>query len=177
MSIGAAHILLKVPITCFQVYVPYPLILLCNPVKCYPSASYSKMSAPTNDQNTDNAWKFQAPYLETSQGPLFTAVHKGHCHCERVQYQLSRDAPLDAKFCHCRTCQVLHGKPCRSLPPIPLHMPTYFNLPLSTFLKCHRSPVSMGSYIPQRGHQVRAWHHGVEVLQQRQECRRACVTL
>jgi hypothetical protein len=30
-----------------------------------------------------------------------------------VQYQLSREKPLDAKFCHCKTCQVIHGSfPC-----------------------------------------------------------------
>jgi hypothetical protein len=34
---------------------------------------------------------------------------EGACHCGRVQYQIKRDKPLAAKFCHCRACQVIHG--------------------------------------------------------------------
>lgn len=34
---------------------------------------------------------------------------EGSCHCGRVKYWLKRDKPLDAKYCHCRGCQVLHG--------------------------------------------------------------------
>jgi hypothetical protein len=32
------------------------------------------------------------------------------CNCTRVQYQLRREKPLAAKYCHCRACQVLHGE-------------------------------------------------------------------
>jgi hypothetical protein len=36
---------------------------------------------------------------------------EGSCHCGRVKYWLKRDKPLDAKYCHCHGCQVLHGAP------------------------------------------------------------------
>lgn len=38
--------------------------------------------------------------------PLYTA----HCHCHSVRYEVCAD-PVDAKLCHCRNCQVLHGAP------------------------------------------------------------------
>ncbi|KIM99525.1 hypothetical protein OIDMADRAFT_19664 [Oidiodendron maius Zn] len=70
------------------------------------------MPVPSSDHNqTDNSWKSQAPYKQPSKEPPFTAVHIGHCHCGRIKFQIGRDAPLDAKLCHCRTCQVLHGAP------------------------------------------------------------------
>jgi hypothetical protein len=36
---------------------------------------------------------------------------RAHCQCGQVEYALRRERPLDAKFCHCRQCQVLHGAP------------------------------------------------------------------
>jgi hypothetical protein len=61
-------------------------------------------------EGEDNEWKFRAPYKVHDPSEGFKAVHEGSCHCGRVQYQLSRERPVDAKFCHCNTCQVLHGK-------------------------------------------------------------------
>jgi len=58
-----------------------------------------------------NEWKFRVPYKIHSNDPNFKPLYEGSCHCGRVQYQLSREAPLDAKYCHCSTCQVLHGAP------------------------------------------------------------------
>lgn len=56
-----------------------------------------------------NEWKFRVPYKVHDNDPNFKSLYEGSCHCGRVQYQLSREKPLDAKFCHCSTCQVLHG--------------------------------------------------------------------
>ncbi|TVY18151.1 hypothetical protein LARI1_G003653 [Lachnellula arida] len=58
-----------------------------------------------------NEWKFRAPYKVHDNDPNFKALYEGSCHCGKVQYQLSREKPLSAKFCHCSTCQVLHGAP------------------------------------------------------------------
>lgn len=55
-------------------------------------------------------WESQPPYKPASQRPDFVAEHRGSCHCGRVEYSLSRDRPLSSKYCHCRDCQVLHGK-------------------------------------------------------------------
>jgi len=40
----------------------------------------------------------------------FTALYSAHCHCAAVRYEVRAD-PVDAKLCHCRDCQVLHGAP------------------------------------------------------------------
>lgn len=40
----------------------------------------------------------------------FVARYKAGCHCGAVRYEVSAD-PVDAKICHCRDCQLLHGAP------------------------------------------------------------------
>ncbi|KAG0646421.1 hypothetical protein D0Z07_7356 [Hyphodiscus hymeniophilus] len=76
----------------------------------------AKRSASCSSQEVEgekNEWKFRAPYkIHAKDGDdKFRALYEGGCHCGRVKYQLSREKPLDAKFCHCSTCQVLHGAP------------------------------------------------------------------
>jgi len=61
---------------------------------------------------SDDEWKTLAPYkIHDAKSDTFKALYEASCHCGRVKYQLSRKKPLDAKFCHCRTCQTLHGAP------------------------------------------------------------------
>ena len=65
-----------------------------------------------DDGNTDgelNQWKFRAPYKVHENDPNFHVRYEGSCHCGKIKYQLSREKPLDAKFCHCTTCQKIHG--------------------------------------------------------------------
>lgn len=66
-----------------------------------------------------NEWKFRAPYKVHENDKDFKALYEGSCHCGRVKYQLSSEAPLEAKYCHCTTCQVLHGT---HLNPYPLQV-------------------------------------------------------
>ena len=40
----------------------------------------------------------------------FTAKYRASCYCDAVQYEVCSD-PVDAKICHCLTCQTLHGAP------------------------------------------------------------------
>ena len=40
----------------------------------------------------------------------FTARYRAGCFCGAVQYEVGAD-PVDAKICHCRACQKLHGAP------------------------------------------------------------------
>ncbi len=40
----------------------------------------------------------------------FKARYWASCHCGSVRYEVSAD-PVDAKICHCMTCQKLHGAP------------------------------------------------------------------
>jgi hypothetical protein len=42
--------------------------------------------------------------------PGFNARYEARCHCGAVRYEVRAD-PVDAKICHCRNCQVLHGAP------------------------------------------------------------------
>ncbi|CAG8961415.1 hypothetical protein HYFRA_00013363 [Hymenoscyphus fraxineus] len=58
-----------------------------------------------------NEWKFRAPYKVHENNEGFKAYYQGGCHCGRVKYQLGREKPLRSKYCHCTTCQVLHGAP------------------------------------------------------------------
>jgi hypothetical protein len=40
----------------------------------------------------------------------FTPRYRASCHCGMVRYEVGAD-PVDAKICHCATCQTLHGAP------------------------------------------------------------------
>lgn len=50
------------------------------------------------------------PYLSPLERDSFSIKLTASCHCGRVKYHLCEDEPLDSKFCHCRGCQVIHGK-------------------------------------------------------------------
>lgn len=66
-------------------------------------------------QSTDrdiDQWKHRAPYrVHEAVDDNFAVQWTGHCHCGRVAYQLGRERPLASKYCHCTTCQRLHGAP------------------------------------------------------------------
>ena len=61
----------------------------------------------TTDRDEDQ-WKSRPPY-QIQEKANFDTKWKGKCHCGAVQYELSRDKPLAAKYCHCTTCQRMHG--------------------------------------------------------------------
>lgn len=50
------------------------------------------------------------PGSQQPGGAEFTARYRARCHCGAIRYAVGAD-PVDAKICHCRTCQVLHGAP------------------------------------------------------------------
>lgn len=62
----------------------------------------------STDRDID-AWKHREPYRVHGDDENFTVKWKGSCHCGKVTYQLSREKPLASKYCHCTTCQRLHG--------------------------------------------------------------------
>ncbi|KAK7224865.1 hypothetical protein V2G26_012868 [Clonostachys chloroleuca] len=64
-----------------------------------------------DDHGVDEKWKHRAPYRVRQSTEEFEVKWRGSCHCGKVKYQLSRDKPLASKYCHCRTCQRLHGAP------------------------------------------------------------------
>ena len=63
----------------------------------------------TDEMGLDD-WKERAPYRIHENTDDFKVRYEASCHCGRVKYQLSREKPLDAKYCHCTTCQRLHGQ-------------------------------------------------------------------
>ncbi|KAF8196022.1 Mss4-like protein [Pholiota molesta] len=73
-------------------------------------------SSQYNDRYNDERERVQQngmvhPPYSLNQPKPFKARHQGSCFCSKVQFEISRERPLDAKFCHCRTCQTLHGAP------------------------------------------------------------------
>lgn len=65
------------------------------------------MAATAHSAHT---WEQRPPYRQIEGAPPFDKKLEGRCQCGRIKYWLSRDAPLTAKFCHCRGCQLLHGE-------------------------------------------------------------------
>ncbi|TCD66440.1 hypothetical protein EIP91_001377 [Steccherinum ochraceum] len=50
------------------------------------------------------------PYEWKSEGGRFEAKYTTRCWCGNVSFEFHGD-PIDAKHCHCRQCQHLHGAP------------------------------------------------------------------
>ncbi|KAI0077896.1 hypothetical protein K474DRAFT_1661129 [Panus rudis PR-1116 ss-1] len=50
------------------------------------------------------------PYEWRSEGDKFVPKYRSQCWCGNVAFEFHGD-PLDAKHCHCRQCQHLHGAP------------------------------------------------------------------
>jgi len=65
--------------------------------------------ASSRTDREEDQWKFRAPYLIHKGPDKFDVKWKGKCHCGAVQYQLKREKPLSSKYCHCTTCQRMHG--------------------------------------------------------------------
>ena len=50
------------------------------------------------------------PEYASADDDEFEARYHASCHCGAVRYEV-RSEPVDAKICHCRDCQILHGAP------------------------------------------------------------------
>jgi hypothetical protein len=72
--------------------------------------------AGTTTHREEDQWKHREPYKVHENDSDFKAIWTAQCHCGKVQYQLSREKPLSAKYCHCTTCQRLHGVSSACLP-------------------------------------------------------------
>lgn len=58
----------------------------------------------------DEAWKHRPPYTVPREFEFGPVKWRGRCHCGQVTYSLNREKPLNAKYCHCRGCQLMHGR-------------------------------------------------------------------
>ena len=54
-------------------------------------------------------WQLEPPYLLTSEDKDFKPMYESSCVCGAVRYAVDCE-PKSAKFCHCTSCQRLHGK-------------------------------------------------------------------
>ncbi len=54
-------------------------------------------------------WQRNTPYLLASEDKDFQIEYTASCMCGEVQYAVDCD-PVAAKYCHCTSCQKLHGK-------------------------------------------------------------------
>ncbi|KAJ5182435.1 hypothetical protein N7492_000051 [Penicillium capsulatum] len=68
-------------------------------------------NAPPENTLHDEEWKHRPPYHIQSPHERGPVQWTGYCQCRRISYTLDRKQPLNAKFCHCRGCQVMHGAP------------------------------------------------------------------
>lgn len=126
-------------------------------------SSYRKNGDNGDDADTEgelNAWKHRAPYRVHDNDPDFNVRYEASCHCGKVKYQLSREKPLDAKYCHCHTCQKLHGMLFISPQKIPRsygRQSTPKRFLVRNWTKTlNRSPFPMVCHLSQDRHQLHA---------------------
>ncbi|MGD2010733.1 MAG: GFA family protein, partial [Desulfobacterales bacterium] len=50
------------------------------------------------------------PEYASVEDASFIVKYRASCYCKAVQIEVCAD-PVDAKICHCQTCQRLHGAP------------------------------------------------------------------
>lgn len=84
-------------------------------------------------------WKHRPPYLVQSADEFGPVRWHGKCQCGRVTYKVNRERPLNAKYCHCRGCQIMHGSPSLWI---------YY----SVVLIRSRSALPVGRHLPQVRH-------------------------
>jgi hypothetical protein len=86
------------------------------PAKEDKEAAQAKGNNKEEIEGEHNEWKFKAPYKVHENPDDFKVLYEASCHCGRVKYQLNREKPLDSKYCHCTTCQRLHGTTSQRVP-------------------------------------------------------------
>lgn len=124
--------------------------------KSNPSRRQSRLISYKMADSQDATQKdfLQRPPYQAADPAAFDKKLQGSCHCGRVKYWLSREQPLNAKFCHCRGCQVLHGKLTKiCLIYIYIYTNPFNCLRLTQFIII-RFAVPMGCHIPQGRHDV-----------------------
>ncbi len=62
------------------------------------------------DQKVNSIVKGLGPDYASTKDKNFLPRYRASCFCQAIQYEACAD-PVDAKFCHCRACQTLHGAP------------------------------------------------------------------
>ena len=63
------------------------------------------------ESTPEGHWKHLPPYEVQSEEQFGPIKWRGKCFCGNITYLLKREKPINAKYCHCRVCQVTHGAP------------------------------------------------------------------
>lgn len=63
------------------------------------------------ESTPEGHWKHLPPYEVQSEEQFDPVKWRAKCFCGNISYLLKREKPLNAKYCHCRVCQVTHGAP------------------------------------------------------------------
>ncbi|KAJ0416370.1 Mss4-like protein [Aspergillus carlsbadensis] len=102
---------------CNRIFPARPNSLHTPLLTCYTKLKSRHLgySAPLHKALTmterDPGYKDRPPYKIRPDADFGEAKWRGSCHCGQVTYKISRQTPLNAKYCHCRGCQVTHGAP------------------------------------------------------------------
>jgi hypothetical protein len=80
-----------------------------QPVDSLPCPAFTNR-VPENTLEKEER-KHRPPYDTRSESAFGPVKWRGKCLCGDVTYSLNREKPLNAKYCHCRGCQVAHGAP------------------------------------------------------------------
>jgi hypothetical protein len=116
--------------------------------------TYATKMSPEQQAQEDstglNDWKTKAPYRLHDPNEHFEARYEAACHCGKVEYEISREEPLDSKLCHCTTCQTQHGMFLMRIES------TAVDEEEKMLTLSHSRTIPMGRHLPQRRHQLQA---------------------
>jgi hypothetical protein len=94
-------------------------VLDCSPCQTHNDFEEGKKTARekgNNKEDVEGERKFRAPYKTHHDNKGFNALYEASCYCGRVNYQLSREKPLDAK--HARGSIVISYPSCQVMSPL-----------------------------------------------------------
>ncbi|KAI0649309.1 Mss4-like protein [Trametes meyenii] len=75
-----------------------------------PNTGWNEPIPSQNGGGYEKDFMRKPPYEWQSEGELFGPKYYSQCWCGNVAFEFHGD-PVDAKHCHCRQCQHLHGAP------------------------------------------------------------------
>ncbi|KAI9060986.1 hypothetical protein FKP32DRAFT_1654854 [Trametes sanguinea] len=81
-----------------------------EPTKPFPDTGWRGPVPSQQGGSEEKDFMHKPPYEWISEGDRFKPKYYSQCWCGNVAFEFHGD-PIDAKHCHCRQCQHLHGAP------------------------------------------------------------------